>query len=204
MTIGTPSIDFEELLDDFDGLDFDKFTIIAIDPPSLGQSRPPLRKYGINVYNIDSECFQGTMKVRNCNLVKTVSQFIVNNFKHLGYDKYSIIGFSEGARVALLMAAQYPMSVRSLVLSSIRTRISNNELSAILQNKSINKWTQNKVKSYLKVYETEEEIQKMWNRFIKFVEFYNQYFPEDIFKDKYELVRCPVLITHGDKVCIKF
>ena len=117
----------------------------------------------------------------------------------MGYDKYSIVGFSEGSRIALLMAAKYPESILNLVLSAIKTVPSSKGLSAL----PIEKWREDSLKDYLKVYETKDEIQKLWNRFVKFEEFYSQYFPEDIYKGKYRLVTCPVLLTHGDKVCNK-
>ena len=61
--IGTARTDFEELIDHEDELDFDKFTVIAVDPPGHGKSRPPQRKYGKDVYNIDLECYHTLMKV---------------------------------------------------------------------------------------------------------------------------------------------
>ena len=119
----------------------------------------------------------------------------------MGYNKYSIIGFSEGARIALLMATKYPKIIDSLVLSAIKTSTTTKELKAFFASKSVDKWSEKKLKAYLNVYESKDEIQKLWNRFHKFAEFLTQYFPEGLYKDKYHLVRCPVLITHGDRVC---
>ena len=127
-------------------------------------------------------------------------QIFFDWIKHLGYDKYSIIGLGEGARVALLMAINYSQSITSIVLSALKTYSSNKGLAALLSTQKVDKWSRNKLDAYLKVYESKEEIQKLWNRYLKFAEFYNQYFPEDMFKDKYHLVKCPVLLTHGDKV----
>ena len=60
---GTARTDFNELIDGDDQLDFDKFTVIAVDPPGLGKSRPPQRKYGKDVYDIDCQCYHAVMQV---------------------------------------------------------------------------------------------------------------------------------------------
>ena len=98
------------------------------------------------------------------------------------------------------MAAKYPQSIHSIVVSGISTTQSIRGLSALLSTQTVDKWEKKRLEPYLKAYGTKDEIQKLWNRFLKFIEFYNQYFPEDIFKDSYDLVKCPVLIVHGDNV----
>ena len=70
----------------------------------------------------------------------------------------------------------------------------------MLSTQSVDKWKKDRIQELLRVYESKEEIQKLWNRYLKFAEFYTQYFPEDLFKGKYHLVKCPVLLTHGDQV----
>ena len=60
---GTARTDFEELIDSEDELDLDKFTIVAVEAPGWGRSRPPLRKYGVDVYNNDAQCFHALMQV---------------------------------------------------------------------------------------------------------------------------------------------
>ena len=118
----------------------------------------------------------------------------------MGYNKYSVIGWSEGAKVALLMAIKYPESVQSLVLTAISTHYSKKGLNSMLSSQSVDKWPKDKLKDYLNAYKSKDEIQSLWTRFIKFIEHYIQYFPEDIFKDKYKTVKCPVLMIHGEQV----
>lgn len=74
-------IDFGKILPEFDK---DKLTIYAVDTPGYGQSRPPEKVFN-DYYRVDAELI---MKLMN----------------HLGVDKYSAMGFSEGGRVALWMA----------------------------------------------------------------------------------------------------
>ena len=111
-----------------------------------------------------------------------------------------MIGSSEGAKVALLMAMRYGSEVETLILLGITYYMSNRGITALKATQSVNKWPKSRLNNYLRGYDSKEEIQKQWSRYLSFAEFYNQYFPEDIFKGKYQLVRCPVLILHGDKV----
>ena len=62
-SLGTGRTDFEEMLDGEDELDWDKFTLIAVEAPGWGRSRPPLRNYNANVYNNDCDCFHKVMQV---------------------------------------------------------------------------------------------------------------------------------------------
>lgn len=100
------------------------------------------------------------------------------------------------------MAAKYRQSVESLVLVSVFNQLSNRGLSAMLAKKSVDSWHKDRLKHYLKVYGTTDELQKLWSRYIKFVEFYNQYIPDDVLKNKYKLIACPVLIVTGEKVIL--
>ena len=61
--IGTSWTDFSDLLDSEDELDFDKFTVIAVDPPGQGRSRPPAKQYNVNVYNNDCDAYNEIMQV---------------------------------------------------------------------------------------------------------------------------------------------
>ena len=74
------------------------------------------------------------------------------------------------------MAIKYIDCITSLVLSVIRTQISSKGLKAFLSNKSVDKLSQQKLKELLEVYENKNEIQKLWNRFLKFNEFYKLLF----------------------------
>ena len=117
-----------------------------------------------------------------------------------GVSKYTVLGWDEGAKVALLMAIRYPTEVEALVLIGITSNYNNKNLKALKDLTSLDKWPKNRVQNYLRGYDSKEEIQKQWNRYIQFVEYYGQYFPEDIFQDKIKSVDIPVLFVHGDKV----
>jgi hypothetical protein len=64
----------------------------------------------------------------------------------------------------------------------------------------VDNWGQEKIENYLKIYSSRNEIQELWDRHMNFVANYRKYFPEGVFKNKFHLIECPVLIIHGDKV----
>ena len=129
-------------------------------------------------------------------------------FQSLGHTKYSVIGYDEGAKEALILAAKYPDEVETLTLIGISYKASDKYKKGLQAMKSVEKWSEAKQEKYLRVYDSKEEIQRLWTRFVSFVEFsstaigYAQNTPGnvDIFKDFYKLVKCPTLLVHGDKV----
>ncbi|CAG2180089.1 unnamed protein product, partial [Oppiella nova] len=60
--LGTGKMDFYEQLEGDDALDLKKFTIIAVDPPGWGRSRPPVRAYNKDLYSNDVDCYYKLMK----------------------------------------------------------------------------------------------------------------------------------------------
>ena len=102
--------------------------------------------------------------------------------------------------MALLMAIRYGAQVQALVLMGLTNIMSNKNINALKASQSVDDWPESRIENYLRAYESKEEIQKQWKRYLSFAEFYNHYFPEDFFKDKCETVYSPVMFVHGDKV----
>ena len=119
-----------------------------------------------------------------------------------------MIGCDEGAKTALVLASKHPTHVKTLVLIGISNRNSTKYFKGLQAIKSVDKWPESKLQKYLRAYESKEEIQRLWNRFVNYVEFstkaigYGQNTPTnpDQLKDHYKSVNCPVLIVHGDQV----
>ncbi|CAG2109251.1 unnamed protein product [Medioppia subpectinata] len=176
--IGTGRTDFLEVLEGEDELNYDKFTLIAVELPGWGRSRPPVRKYGTGVYDNDAECLHQLMQ-------------------ELNYNKYSIIGLSDGANVALRMATKYQQSVESLILVSVYTFMGNESLKALTSSQSVDNWNKDKLQSYLQSYDNKDVIQQLWTKYIKFIEYFNQYFPDN--KNNYKSIKCKVLLMYGEK-----
>ncbi|XP_054157035.1 valacyclovir hydrolase-like [Oppia nitens] len=178
--IGTGQTDFYEQLEGDDILDFDQLTIIAVEPPGYGRSRPPNRRYDSNVYDTDAECCYQLMK-------------------HLGFDTFHVIGWSDGARSAITLVCKYPEAVTKLVVTNIFAFADNKTLSVLKSNQTVDRWHQDRVKCYLRSYKDTVEIQRMWDRQIRFMEHMRTYLPNDPNEEKYKSIKCPVLVIQGDK-----
>lgn len=62
--IGTGRTDFLPQLEGSNKLDMQKYTLVAVELPGWGRSRPPKRIYDKDVYNNDADCCNQLMKVR--------------------------------------------------------------------------------------------------------------------------------------------
>ena len=60
---GIAKYDFKPQLEGNNAFNLKKYTFIGIDLPGWGRSRPPIRKYGYEVYKIDAECCEQLMEV---------------------------------------------------------------------------------------------------------------------------------------------
>lgn len=104
--VGSIQTDFKPQIEE---LDKTKFTIIAWDPPGYGKSRPPLRKFTKNFYFDDANM-----------AVKVMAK--------LNLPKYSLLGWSDGGISSMILAAQNPDKVESLVIWGSNSYILPDEL----------------------------------------------------------------------------
>ena len=60
---GSPRHDFKSQLEGPNALDLSKYTLVGVDLPGWGQSRPPKRNYGPKVNEVDIDCCLQVMDV---------------------------------------------------------------------------------------------------------------------------------------------
>ncbi|XP_054157006.1 valacyclovir hydrolase-like [Oppia nitens] len=178
--LGSGLSDFYEQLDGDEALDLQKYTLIAVEAPGWGRSRPPVRPYGSNIYDNDAECFHKLMN-------------------HLGYDKYYLIGWSDGAIVGLWMACKYPGSIQRMVIHGVLTFLYPRTLAVLKSTRNVESWGQEKHDCYLRTYKSKEELQNLWDRHLRYCDYFNSYFPMDTNVDHYKKVNFPILVIHGDR-----
>lgn len=94
--LGTIHTDFQPQLDALPTL-LDNYTIIAWDPPGYGKSRPPERTFPPGFYHRDAYLADALMR-------------------RLGFDKYSVAGWSDGGSTGLVMASRYPEVIQKLII----------------------------------------------------------------------------------------
>ncbi|KAL1517417.1 hypothetical protein ABEB36_001184 [Hypothenemus hampei] len=173
--LGTIWSDFKPQID---GLDQDKFTIIAWDPPGYGFSRPPNRDFDLNFYEQDADVAHSLLK-------------------DLGISKYSLLGWSDGGISSLILAAKYPENVEKLVVWGANSYILPKDIEQFEKIRDLSKWSEKMKNPLIKLY-TEEGLQKMWNGWCDtMAEMYKN--GGDICKSHLRHIKCPTFILHGDK-----
>lgn len=94
--LGSAITDFQPQIDQLPDL-LPNYSIIAWDPPGYGRSRPPNRTFSLDFFQRDA--------------------FVANSLMQtLKFNKYSILGWSDGGITGLLMAAKYNKSIDKLVI----------------------------------------------------------------------------------------
>ena len=167
--LGSTKTDFP---DQIQGLNRDKFTLIAWDPPGYGQSRPPERDFD-NFYRKD---------------VFHVGKLM----EQIGIDKYSVLGWSDGGITGMILAAQRPQNVKKLVIWGSNAYINDEDRRLILSVRDTNKWSQKARQGYEDVY-GKEYFEQFWHRFVdEYVKI------NDICKDDLANIQCPTFILNGD------
>lgn len=173
--LGTIWSDFKPQIE---GLDKNKFTTVAWDPPGYGLSRPPNRLFDVKFYENDADAAYDFMQ-------------------NIGINKFSLLGWSDGGISSLILAAKYPQSVEKLVVWGANAYVTPKDIENFEGIRDISKWSDRMKAPLVQLY-TEEGLQKMWNDWCNtMVEFLKH--DGNICKDLLKHIKCPTLILHGDK-----
>lgn len=73
------------------------YTIVAWDPPGYGKSQPPKRQFPVDFFHKDAA-------------------WASNLMNKLGFQRFSLLGWSDGGITAIILAAKYPERVDKLVI----------------------------------------------------------------------------------------
>src|SRR5437762_2203359 len=98
------------------------FDVIAPDPRGHGKSRPPERDYPLDFYYRDADDMLALMQA-------------------LGHDRYAVMGWSDGANAAVLMAAQKPQAVTQLVVFGGQSYLTAEEIAAFDAISNVSDWS---------------------------------------------------------------
>lgn len=115
----------------------------------------------------------------------------------LGFKTYSVGGWSDGARVASLLAVEFRSRVNSLVLWSFLPKTDARSCWAISKTRDISTWDPEALELYLSVYE-EQDFSEKWRKYVDYlicsIELRRTQF--DIISMLSD-IKCPTLILHG-------
>jgi valacyclovir hydrolase len=151
--------------------------IIAPDPRGHGQSQPPKCNYPPDFYQ------------RNAG-------DLIQLMDRLDIDEFSILGWSDGANIAAIMAVALPERVRCLVLWAGNSFISQEELRAFEAIRSLSAWSERSLSALRTVYG--EDLAAIWTSYVDALgalyaaggKLYRAKLPE---------IAAPTLILHGEK-----
>jgi valacyclovir hydrolase len=171
--LGTGRADFDHQIDFF-GRHYD---VIAPDPRGYGQSRPPARTYPVNFYELDAD-----------DMFELMSS--------LGHSRFSVMGWSDGANVATLMAVRRSESVERLVVWGGNSFLTEEECHAFRAIRAITSWSPRAAEALRLIYG--DELDSLWDSYVTGLEkLYNA--GGEIYKSRLDQVHCPTLILHGDR-----
>jgi len=169
--LGTGTADFPDQIAWFS----QNYRVIAPDPRGYGQSRPPERDYPIDFYQRDAEDMAALMAA-------------------LGYERFGVMGWSDGANSGTIMAIRYPERVRDLVVWGGNSFLSEEELHVFQAMRSLSTWSQRAIEPLRAIYG--DELQALWERYVTGLE--GLYAAGgDIYRSELHKVKCPTLILHG-------
>ena len=142
--------------------------------------------------------------------------------KTLGYNKFSLLGWSDGGITSLILAAKYPENIRKLIVTGSNAYITPEEMEiyesngvyiilnekiksnihciqfSILEIRNIDTWS-DRMKSPLIALYGEEYFQCTWGSWIDAMRYIFDHQKGDICKNDLLKITCPTLIVHGEK-----
>jgi valacyclovir hydrolase len=170
--LGTGTADFPEQISWFS----QHYRVIAPDFRGYGQSRPPVRGYPSGFYLHDAEDMSALMTA-------------------LGHERFSILGWSDGANSGSIMAVRYPERIKHLVVWGGNSFLSAEDLHIFQSMRSLSSWSQRAIEPLESIYG--DELQPLWESYVAGLE--NLYAEGgDLYQDDLHKIQCPTLILHGE------
>ncbi|XP_065835288.1 valacyclovir hydrolase-like [Oscarella lobularis] len=120
--------------------------------------------------------------------------------KRLGFERFSVMGWSDGASTALLLASsQETMSfIRSIILWGGNSFVSKEDLDIREQMRDISVWSSRMRDPLVEIY-GRDELQVMWSQWTDAIIRVYEEGGEICSKEKLNSIRCPTLLLHGAK-----
>jgi valacyclovir hydrolase len=171
--LGSGKTDFEHQLAWFSR----NYEVIAPDPRGYGASRPPERDYPLGFYQRDAEDMLALMTA-------------------LGHDEFTVFGWSDGANIGALMAAQSPERIRKLVVWGGNSYLSAEEISAFQAVRSISSWSQRDADAMRQIYG--DSLDALWERYVVGLEELYAAGGE-LYRSQLNRIQCATLVLHGEK-----
>jgi len=151
------------------------FAVIAPDPRGYGGSRPPERDFPLDFYDRDAADMFALMSA-------------------LGHQQFSVMGWSDGANIAVLMAAKKPQTVTKLVVFGGQSFLTSEEIEAFNAIRKISDWSPRAAQAMRTIYG--DDLDGLWDRYVDGQVALFQA-GGNLYRDRLIEVRCPTFVLHG-------
>jgi len=151
------------------------FEVIAPDPRGYGRSRPPERDFPLDFYDRDAADMFALMSA-------------------LGHQQFSVMGWSDGANIAVLMAAKKPQTVTKLVVFGGQSFLTPEEIEAFKAIRKISDWSPRAAQAMRAIYG--DDLGGLWDRYVDGQVALFQA-GGNLYRDRLIEVRCPTFVLHG-------
>ncbi|EDV25708.1 uncharacterized protein TRIADDRAFT_23731 [Trichoplax adhaerens] len=156
----------------------ESMTVVTFDPRGYGNSRPPDRQFPVDFYRIDAD---DTIQLMN----------------KLGFDKYCLLGWSDGGITAIIHAATNSKSVSKLILLNACAYFTKADCDLMEPLMDISKWNPKTLDVLSGIYGRETLAQMNKDYYQTFFQIYKN--GGDVCKADADKIVCPTLIVHGEK-----
>eukprot|EP00756_Hemistasia_phaeocysticola_P037495 Hpha_TRINITY_DN1669_c0_g1::TRINITY_DN1669_c0_g1_i1::g.48718::m.48718/K18399/BPHL; valacyclovir hydrolase len=158
--------------------------VVSFDPRGYGRSQPPRRDFPDGFYRRDAVDGAAIMEA-------------------LGYERYNVIGWSDGGISATILAADYPERVEKLVIFGGNAYLTERDAEAFEAHRDVEKnWSARMKEMHRATYG--DQLQAMWddatNAWIRIVREQGG----DVCMEEAKRVQCATLVAHGvkDPICL--
>ena len=151
------------------------FAVIAPDPRGYGKSRPPERDYPLDFYDRDAADIFALMAA-------------------LGHERFSIMGWSDGANIAAIMAAAQPQAVAKLVMFGGQSFLTAEEIAAFNALRNIATWSPHIAEGLRAMYG--DALDDLWDRYVDGQEALFQA-GGNLYRERLSRIGCPTFVLHG-------
>lgn len=184
--------DFALQFDQKNGIDLEAFTLVLFDLPGFGLSQH-------EGDHADQEHHHHNEKSRDnptMEYFENCANIGASLMAHLQFKTYSVAAWSDGARVASLLAVEQPSRVNSLLLWSFLPTIQPSSSWALARTRDISTWDQSALKFYTDVY-GEHEFSEKWRKYVDWLVSATDESHHFDIRPILSKIKCPTLILHG-------
>lgn len=172
--MGTAETDFAPQLKGLAG----KHHVVSFDPRGYGKSRPPVRDWPEDFYHRDAADATAIMQ-------------------ELGFEKFSIVGWSDGANAAVILAAKYPEAVKKLVIFGGNAWVEQEDIDSYEATRDVKaNWSKRMLDLHVPVYG--DDLQPMWDGFCDAMKGIMAR-GGDINQEEAKSLACPTFVLAGKK-----